>query len=72
MTNKFLVSVFFTALFTNMRILKFKSQLMIALFAAVNHLNRPPRKQNFTLLRLLTSQLKWVMLFPPLSSYEKK
>ena len=27
-----------TALFTNMRILKFKSQLMIAFFAAVNHL----------------------------------
>ena len=39
----------FTALFTNMRILKFKSQLMIVLFAAVNHLNRPFRKQNFTL-----------------------
>ena len=34
-----------TALFTNMRILKFKSQL----FAAVNHLNGPLRKQNFTL-----------------------
>ena len=39
----------FTALFTNMRILKFKSQLTIAFFAAVNHLNRPLRKQNFTL-----------------------
>ena len=38
-----------TALFTNMRILKFKSQLTIALFAAVNHLKGPPRKQNFTL-----------------------
>ena len=32
-----------------MRILKFKSQLTIALFAAVNHLNGPLRKQNFTL-----------------------
>ena len=39
----------FTALFTNMRILKFKSQLKIAFFAAVNHLNGPLRKQNFTL-----------------------
>ena len=38
-----------TALFTNMRILKFKSQLTIAFFAAVNHLNGPLRKQNFTL-----------------------
>ena len=38
-----------TALFTNMRILKFKSQLTIAFFAAVNHLDRPLRKQNFTL-----------------------
>ena len=38
-----------TALFTNMRILKFKSQLAIALFAAVNHLNGPLRKQNFPL-----------------------
>ena len=36
-------------LFTNMRILKFKSQLTIAFFAAVNHLNGPLRKQNFTL-----------------------
>ena len=39
----------FTTLFTNMRILKFKSQLTIAFFAAVNHLNGPLRKQNFTL-----------------------
>ena len=38
-----------TALFTNMRILKFKSQLSIVFFAAVNHLNGPLRKQNFTL-----------------------
>ena len=38
-----------TALFTNMRILKFKSQLTIAFFAAVNHLNGPIRKQYFTL-----------------------
>ena len=36
------------ALFSNMRILKFRSQLTIAFFAAVNHLNGPPRKQNFT------------------------
>ena len=32
-----------------MRIVKFKSQLTIAFFATVNHLNKPPRKQNFTL-----------------------
>ena len=38
-----------TALFTNMRIVKYKSQLTIAFFAAVNHLNGPLRKQNFTL-----------------------
>ena len=38
-----------TALFENMRILKFKSQLTIAFSAAVNHLNGPLRKQNFTL-----------------------
>ena len=46
---KYLLSVFFSALFTNMQILKFKSQLTIAFFAAVNHLNGPLRKQNFTL-----------------------
>ena len=34
--------------FTNMRILKFGSQPTIAFFAAVNHLNGPLRKQNFT------------------------
>ena len=38
-----------TVLFTNRRILKFKSQPTIAFFAAVNHLNGPLRKQNFTL-----------------------
>ena len=43
------VRFWFTALFTNMWILKFKSQLTIAFFAAVNHLNGPLRKQNFTL-----------------------
>ena len=36
------------ALFTNMRILKFRTQTTIAFFAAVNHLNGPLRKQNFT------------------------
>ena len=36
------------ALFTNMRMLKFRSQPTIAFFAAVNHLNGPLRKQNFT------------------------
>ena len=41
-----------TALFTNMRIhkhAKFKSQLTIAFFVSVNHLNEPIRKQNLTL-----------------------
>ena len=41
--------MFFTALFTNMQILKFKSKPTIAFFAPVNHLNGPLRKQNFTL-----------------------
>ena len=36
------------ALFTKMRILKFRSQPTIAFFAAVNHLNGPLRKQSFT------------------------
>ena len=35
--------------FSQMRILKFKSQLTIAFFAAVNHVNGPLREQNFTL-----------------------
>ena len=34
-----------------MRALKFKSQLVIAFFAAVNHLKGPLRKQNFTSTR---------------------
>ena len=37
-----------TALFTNLRILKFQSQPTIAFFAAVNHLSGPLRKHNFT------------------------
>ena len=40
---------FFTAFFTNMRILKFTSQLTIAFFTAVNYLNAPLREQNFSL-----------------------
>jgi len=42
-------SALFTALFTNTRILKFKSQLTIAFFAPFNHLIEPFSKQNFTL-----------------------
>ena len=38
-----------TALFAIMRILKFRSQLTIAFFTVVNHLNEPLMKQNFTL-----------------------
>ena len=37
-----------TTLFINMQILKFKSRLTFAFFAAVNHLSRPLRKQKFT------------------------
>ena len=47
--NRGSVPYIFTALFTNMRIVKFKSQMTIAFFAAVNHLSGPLRKQNFTL-----------------------
>ena len=36
------------AFFTNMRILEFRTQTTIAFFAAVNNLNGPLRKQNFT------------------------
>ena len=42
------VMVNFTMLFKNMRILKFKSQLTFAFFAAVNHLTASLRKQKFT------------------------
>ena len=45
-TKSFLLAEFLiTAHFTNMRILKFKSQLTIEFFAAVNYLNGPLRKQ---------------------------
>ena len=36
------------ARFTNMRLLKFRSQPTIAFFVAVNYLNGSLRKQNFT------------------------
>ena len=39
-----------TVLFTNMGIVKFKSQLTVVFFAAVNHLSRPLREQNFSLM----------------------
>ena len=51
----------FTALFTNMRILKFKTQLTIAFFAVVNHLNGPLRKQNFTLTGSKGQGLRFVI-----------
>ena len=47
------------ALFTNMRILEFRTQPTIAFFAAVNHLNGPVSKQNFT------SRVQKVMVFDP-------
>ena len=50
-----------TALFTNMRILKNKSQPTIAFFAAVNHLNGPLRKQNFTLTGSKGQGLRFVI-----------
>ena len=52
------------ALFTNMRILKFRSQPTIAFFAAVNHLNGPLRKQNFT------SRVQKVMVFDPFCVFQ--
>ena len=48
-SNRIFEHQLFIALYTNMRILKLKRQLTIAFFAAVNHLNGPLRKQNFTL-----------------------
>ena len=47
-----------------MQILKFKSQLTIAFFAAVNHLNGPLRKQNFTLTGSKGQGL-WLVDFDP-------
>ena len=44
-----------------MQILKFKSQLMIALFAAVNHLNGPLRKQNFKVTGSKSHGLRFVI-----------
>ena len=50
----------------HMRIVKFKSQLTIAFFAAVNHLNGPLRKQNFTLTgsKVMVCDL-WLVDFDP-------
>ena len=45
-----------------MRILKFKSQLTIAFFAAVNHRNGPLRKQNFTLTSWLVICDWWISI----------
>ena len=50
-----------TTLFINMRILKFKSQLTIAFSAAVDHLNGPLRKQNFSLTGLKGHGL-WLLI----------
>ena len=44
-----------------MRILKFKSQLTTVFFAAVNHLNGPLRKQNFTLMGSKGHGLRFVI-----------
>lgn len=38
----------FTVLSKNTRILKLKRQLMFAVFAPINNLNRPLRKEKFT------------------------
>ena len=68
----------FNALFTNMRILKCKSQLTIAFLAAVNHLNGPlrnkgrfPFSQNFRNFRFGG---KWNTFrrFIPLENSQKK
>ena len=47
------------ALFTNMRILKFRTQPSIAFFAAFNHLNGPLRKRNFTSRKVMVCDL-WI------------
>ena len=39
------LSMHFTVLFSNTQTAKFKSQLMFAFFAAVNHFSGPPRKK---------------------------
>ena len=44
-----------------MRIMKIKSQPTIAFFAAVNHLNGPLRKQNFTLTGSKGQGLRFVI-----------
>ena len=46
-------------LFTNVRILKFKSQLTIVFFTGVNHLNGPLGKQNFTSTRSWSVICDW-------------
>ena len=46
--QKTCLNLLLTALFKNTRILKFKSQLTFAFFAAVNHLSGPRRKQKIT------------------------
>ena len=55
------VVTWLTALFTNMPILKIKSQPTIAFFAAVNHLNGLLRKQNFTLTGSKGQGLRFVI-----------
>ena len=40
-------------LWTNMRILKFRTQLTIAFFAAVNHLNGPLRKVSLLVIVIM-------------------
>ena len=51
-----------TVLFTNMRILKFKSELTIAFFTAVSRLNKPLRKQNFTLTGSKVHGDWWILI----------
>ena len=45
------LNLLLTALFINTRILKFKSQMAFAFFAAVNHLSGPRSSLNFIRLR---------------------
>ena len=61
------LNLLLTALFKNTRILKFKSQLTFAFFAAVNHLSGPRGKYR----RLLEQVQKVIVCFDPFGIRKK-
>ena len=61
------LNLLLTALFKNTRILKFKSQLTFAFFAAVNHLSGPRGKYR----RLLQRVQKVIVCFDPFGITKK-